>query len=59
MTDLLLSVAMIGIFLLTGGGIWMLAKRHDRKRGLLMLGAAGVMAVNVWLASLPAPHPVP
>lgn len=59
MTNTLLSVAMIGVFLLAGGGFWMLAKRRDRKRGLLMLGAAAVMAVNVWLATLPSPVPVP
>lgn len=55
MTETLLSVAMLGIFLLLGGGAWMITKKRDYKRGLLMIGAAAVLGVNIWLASLPAP----
>lgn len=55
MTELALSIAMIAVFLLGGGGIRLLVKRRDRKRGILMLVAALVIAANVaiWLAPLP------
>ena len=47
MSDLVLSIIMLaGLFLLGGGG-WMIAKRRDYKRGLLMLIAALVMFGNV------------
>ena len=55
MTDFALSVAMIAVFALAGGGGWLIAKRRDRKRGILMIVAALVIAGNVaiWLAPLP------
>lgn len=47
MSDLVLSIIMLaGLFLLGGSG-WMIAKRRDYKRGLLMLIAALVMFGNV------------
>ncbi len=47
MSDLVLSIFMLaGLFLLGGSG-WMIAKRRDYKRGLLMLIAALVMFGNV------------
>jgi hypothetical protein len=46
-SDLVLSIIMLaGLFLLGGSG-WMIAKRRDYKRGLLMLIAALVMFGNV------------
>ena len=43
----LLSLAMIAAFLLAGGGLWLLVRRGETKRGLLMLAAAAVMLGNV------------
>lgn len=43
----LLSIAMIAAFVLAGGGLWLLVKGHDRKRGVLMLLAALVTLGNV------------
>jgi hypothetical protein len=42
----LLSIAMIGMFLLAGGGI-MVVRRGDKQRGLLMLAVAVVVLANV------------
>lgn len=42
-----LSLAVIASFALAGGGIYLLAKRRDRKQGLLMLVAAAVLFGNV------------
>lgn len=55
MTDLALSIAMIAVFLLAGGGAWLIAKRRDRKRGILMLVAAAVIAGNVAIWTMPIP----
>ena len=46
----LLSILMIAAFLLAAGGIWLVAKRRDLKKGLLMLFAAAVFLGNgvVW-----------
>ncbi len=42
----LLSIAMIGMFLLAAGGIWTI-RRGDRQHGLLMLAVAIVLLANV------------
>ena len=55
MTEFALSVAMIAVFLLGGGGTWLIAKRRDRKRGILMLVAALVIAGNVAIWTMPIP----
>ena len=47
MSDLVLSIIMLAGLFLLGGGVWMIAKRRDYKRGLLMLIAALVMFGNV------------
>jgi hypothetical protein len=44
---ILLSIAMIAAFLLGAGGVWMIAKARDRKKGALMLVAALVLLGNV------------
>ena len=43
----LLSVAMLGAFVLAGGGIWMIARRRDVRKGILMLVASLVLLGNV------------
>ena len=42
-----MSVAMIAVFLLAGGGIVLLVRGHNRKQGALMLVAALVLLGNV------------
>ena len=51
----LLSIAMIASFLLAAGGLWMIFKGGDRKRGLLMIGVAAVTIGNVLILTLPGP----
>ncbi|HEV2748801.1 MAG TPA: LPXTG cell wall anchor domain-containing protein [Allosphingosinicella sp.] len=43
----LLSIAMIAAFLLGAGGVWLIARRRDPRKGLLMLVAALVVLGNV------------
>lgn len=43
----LLSIGMIAAFLLGVGGMWLIAKRRDTKKGALMLAAAAVILGNV------------
>lgn len=43
----LMAIAMIAAFLLVFGGIKMARRREDRGRGLLMIGAAAVLVMNV------------
>jgi hypothetical protein len=43
----LLSILMIAAFLLGAGGMWLIARRRDPKKGLLMLFAAAVFLGNV------------
>lgn len=43
----LMSIAMIAAFLLAGGGLWLIARRRDLKKGVLMLVAAFVLLGNV------------
>lgn len=53
MSGIVLSILMLAGFLLTGGGLWLIAKRRDRKRGGLMLIAALVMFLNVAIWVMP------
>jgi hypothetical protein len=48
----ILSILMLAAFLLGAGGIWMLAKRREWKKGALMLFAAAVMLGNVLIWTL-------
>jgi len=50
-----LSVTVLAAFALGAGGIWMIVKNKDRKRGLLMLLAAAVAAANVLIWVMPLP----
>jgi hypothetical protein len=43
----LMSIAVLAAFGLGGGGMWLIVKRGDPKKGLLMLVAALVMLANV------------
>ena len=47
-----LSVLMVAAFLLAWGGIYLLVKRGDRKKGILMLVAAAVAVGNVLIWTL-------
>ena len=49
----LLSLAVLAAFALAGGGLYLLAKKRDRKQGLLMILAAAVLLANVLIWSLP------
>jgi hypothetical protein len=51
----LLSIAVIGAFGLLIGGLWVIFKQGERKKGLLMLGTALVLFLNVLIWSLPPP----
>lgn len=53
MNELALSIAMIATFLLAGGGVWLIARRRDIKRGVLMIIAALVIAGNVAIWTVP------
>ena len=43
----LLSIMMIAVFALVGGGLYLIVKRRDRGKGLLMFVAAAVILANV------------
>jgi hypothetical protein len=47
-----LSLGVLAAFLLAGGGIWLLVKQRDTKRGALMLVAALVLFANVLIWTL-------
>ncbi|MEA1013320.1 hypothetical protein SH591_00800 [Sphingomonas sp. LY54] len=55
MASTLLSIATIAAFLLGASGMWLIVKRRDAKRGILMLVAALVILGNVLIWSLPPP----
>lgn len=50
---LTLSLLMLAGFLLGIGGLWMLVKKGDTKRGWLMIVAATVMFANVAIWTMP------
>jgi len=43
----LLTIAMLAAFALAGGGIWMIIKQRDNRKGVLMLVASLVLLGNV------------
>jgi LPXTG-motif cell wall-anchored protein len=53
MSGLVLSVLMIAGFLLVGGGIYMLTKRRDRTKSILMIVCGLVMWGNVAILTVP------
>ncbi|HET8611580.1 MAG TPA: hypothetical protein VFL92_02315 [Sphingomonas sp.] len=50
-----LSLAMLAAFALLIGGGYLIVKQRDRRRGLLMVGAALVLIVNVLIWAWPMP----
>lgn len=49
---LFLGIAMMAVFVLTGGALYLLRTGGDRKRGVLMLVAALVLFSNVLIWTL-------
>ena len=49
----LLSVAVLAVFALAIGGVWLVAKRRERNKGALMLVAALVVLGNVLIWAVP------
>ena len=47
-----LSLAVLASFALAGGGLYLLVKRRDGKRGVLMLAASLVLFANVLIWTL-------
>lgn len=47
MQSFTLGIAMLGVFALIAGGIYMVAKRRDVRKGMLMLICAFVLFMNV------------
>ena len=56
MAETLLSLVMLCAFLLAAGGLYLIVKRGERKKGLLMLAAAAVFLGNVAIWTLPLPR---
>ena len=55
MTGMILSILMLAGVFLTGGGIYAIIKKGDRKRGVLMIIAGLVMFANVGISAIPGP----
>lgn len=53
--NILLSIAMVSVFALGAGGVYLWAKRGEKQRGLLMLAAAIVILANVLIWTVPNP----
>jgi hypothetical protein len=53
MTGTILSILMLAGVVLTGGGIYTLVRKGERKRGWLMVVAGLVMFGNVVIAAIP------
>ena len=50
--SILLSILIIAAFALAGGGLYLVARGRDVRKGLLMLVAAAVMVGNVLVWTL-------
>ncbi|MFK4792964.1 hypothetical protein [Sphingobium sp. ZW T5_29] len=55
MTGTILSILMLAGLFLTGGGIYAIVRKGDRKRGILMIIAGLVMFANVGISAIPGP----
>jgi hypothetical protein len=53
MAGTILSILMLAGVLLTGGGVYAIVKKRDRKRGALMIVAGLVMFGNVLIVAVP------
>ena len=49
----LLSISMLAVLALALGGGWMIARRSEKKQGVLMLIAAAVLLANVLIWAWP------
>ena len=49
----ILSILMLAGIALGTGGIYLIARKHDAKRGWLMIAAATVMFANVLIWTMP------
>jgi len=47
------TFAMLAVFALALGGIWLIRNRRDRRKGVLMLVAAAVVLANILIWTLP------
>lgn len=52
MIDLLLAIAMLAVFALVGGGLYLLLRTGDTLKGVLMLVAALVLLGNVLILTV-------
>lgn len=48
-----LSLGVLAAFALTGGGVYLIATKRNRKQGVLMLITAAVLIGNVLIWTLP------
>ena len=55
MTGTILSILMLAGLFLTGGGIYAIVRKGDRKRGILIIIAGLVMFANVGISAIPGP----
>ena len=55
MAGTILSILMLAGMALTGGGIYAIVRKRDRKRGTLMIVAGLVMFANVAITAIPGP----
>jgi len=46
------AIAMVAVVALVAGGIWMIVKRRDRTRGVLMIVCAAVVLGNILIWTL-------
>lgn len=53
MANFLLTIAMLGVTALTGGGLWLIVKGARRRQGVLMIIAALVLLGNVLIWTAP------
>lgn len=58
MAATILSILMLAGIALLAGGTYLIAKKRDMKRGILMIVAAIVMFGNVAIMSIPVAGPV-
>jgi hypothetical protein len=52
MSSVILSILMIAAFLLGAGGMWLIVRRRDFRKGALMLVAAAIFLGNVLIWTL-------
>lgn len=52
MANLTAAMAMIAVFALAAGGLYLIAKRRERTKGALMLACAAVILGNILIWTL-------